>query len=758
MTHPKNAPQLKSSQGVPIPLTSVKIEARLQNLVCVAKVEHVYRNLESRNIEAVYTFPLAQDAVLLDMRIQTERKTLNGQVVKKAQAEKHSEDAIEDGDTAFMLEQAESGLYTMNVGNLAPNEAVTITITYAQVLVWHGNDLRLFLPTTIAERYGRSQLPPHQTPEIDSQISYHFTLKIIVAGPLSTGAFSSPSHRISVHTASSRTTITLAGGRAPMDRDFVLNLSVADRKKHQAFADTDLEGGYVALASFCPTFPSVPAEHPRSIVIVVDCSGSMHGDSIKQAGKTLADVADYFAAHRPQDRFNIIRFGNQVIKLFPQPLPANQQNISEAVRLANALKADMGGTRIGPAVKAAISDLGENRTSADILLITDGNVWNWEEICAEAAKSGVRCFTVGVGSAVSEAFVQNLAQLTGGACELVAPNEFMGDHILRHFKRIYAPRIKKASVRWPNRIAPISVKPFFGGDTVNAFYRFDEGKPSGEVKLEAVLESGETVIAECPIEACAQCEISDDRNTMPSDLARVAAAWEVEQMDDPEQIADTGVVYQIMTPHNNFLIIEEKAEKDKHYPIPAIRTVPHMAAAGQGGRGTVKDYTVAPASPAAGPVPEMRSLGFMSAMNAMEFMPGANSIRSRRNVRNFSPPQSKKGSQNTMLNMIDALNQKHTGDGSMALGIADIENLGQIGAPQAVTAYLIQLRDAGLDEKTLVVILLHELAGMASYRDKFSRTVKRVIRRAYKQLPDEATEAHEKVSLMLKAFALFGTI
>jgi len=532
---------------------------------------------------------------------------------------------------------------------------------------------------------------------------------------------------------------------------------MADRKKHQAFTDTDMEGGYVALASFCPTIPCVTAEQPRSLAIVVDCSGSMHGDSIEQAGAALTAIADYLGSQRPQDRFNIIRFGSRVVKLFPQPLLANQKNISEAVQLASALQADMGGTRIGPAVKAAIDDLGEERTSADILLITDGNAWNWEKICAEAAKSGIRCFTVGVGSAVSEAFVQNLAKLTGGACELVAPNEFMGDHILRHFKRIYAPRIKNASVRWPNRIAPISVKPFFGGDTVNAFYRFDEGKPSGEVKLDAVLESGETVIAECPIKACAACEISDDRNTMPSDLARVAAAWEVEQMDDPDQIADTGVAYQIMTPHTNYLIIEEKAEKDKHYPIPAIRTVPQMAAAGQGGRGTVKDYATASAAQASNLNQDVRLMGLISGPGNMGFMSGNSQNNIQMDLENL-PNRKSKNMYHLLINMIDRLNDMHAADGATTPWGLTIEKLSTLGAPPDVVAILTQFRDSGLDEKTLVVILLHELTGMTSYRDKFSRTVKRVVRRAYKQLPGEATEAHEKVSLMLKAFALFGTI
>ena len=57
--------------------------------------------------------------------------------------------------------------------------------------------------------------------------------------------------------------------------------------------------------------------------------------------------------------------------------------------------------------------------------MTDGEVSDWETVVDEAKKSGHRIFTVGVGSAVSEAFVRELAAGTGGVCELVSPREGM---------------------------------------------------------------------------------------------------------------------------------------------------------------------------------------------------------------------------------------------------------------------------------------------------------------------------------------------
>ena len=129
--------------------------------------------------------------------------------------------------------------------------------------------------------------------------------------------------------------------------------------------------------------------------------------------------------------------------LFPAPVPADAGNLKKAKNLLEVLDADMGGTEIGQAVAAAIKGKIAAKMSKDVLLITDGEVWDWEKVTAMAAKSGFRFFTVGVGSSVSEAFVQTLADATGGACELVSPHEDMAEKIVRHFKRIYFPEGRK---------------------------------------------------------------------------------------------------------------------------------------------------------------------------------------------------------------------------------------------------------------------------------------------------------------------------
>ena len=60
--------------------------------------------------------------------------------------------------------------------------------------------------------------------------------------------------------------------------------------------------------------------------IIVDCSGSMGGDSIAQARKALYEILELL---RPEDAFNVIRFGSSHEKLFPSPVRADDGNLKK---------------------------------------------------------------------------------------------------------------------------------------------------------------------------------------------------------------------------------------------------------------------------------------------------------------------------------------------------------------------------------------------------------------------------------------------
>ena len=576
----KLASALTGTEGERVALCDVSVSALLQDLLAEVTVSQTYRNDERVNIEAVYTFPLPLDAVLLDLEVEIGGRRLKGVVVEKKAAEEKYEDAVAAGDAAVMLETIEPGLYTMNVGNLLPLETAKITFSYAILYRWAGDRLRFFLPTTIAPRFGESHHLPHQVPEASLTVENQFSLRIEIHGSLRNAQFICPSHAIELEKAPEKVVLSLLQPKAVMDRDFILNVKAPQATRSFALCGQDGDG-LAAVASFQPFFPGLQQPRPLNLAIVIDCSGSMQGDSMEQAKQALEGILDGL---QPHDRITLIAFGNSTSALSDRPLACNKTNLTKAKRFAKALDANMGGTEIGNALRGAYSIVGEAE-SADIFLVTDGEVSEWVSVVDEAKESRNRIFTVGVGSAVSEAFVRQLAADTGGECELVSPREGMADRVVRHFERMRAPRAKSVVVRWPEgakHIHPSRIGAVFEGDTVVACARFDQPLQHGSAILEVETDKGEVVRQELKFPKA----IPASSPGGISMVARVTAAAGLKELDDVVGL-DTALRYQLVSRWTNWLVIAPRSEEDKVQDIPALRKVPQTLAAGWGGVGSV---------------------------------------------------------------------------------------------------------------------------------------------------------------------------
>jgi Ca-activated chloride channel family protein len=390
-----------------------------------------------------------------------------------------------------------------------------------------------------------------------------------------------PSHDVRCRVTDDATHVELDAERAVMDRDFVLTLSAQGLERSYALADLD-PAGHVALVSFQPMIGGLAKQQPRSIKIVVDCSGSMAGDSIVQARGALLSILELL---RREDRFNIIAFGSHTKLLFKQQEPCTQANLARARVYCDALDADLGGTEIGNALAEAYASHAPGELPEDVLLITDGEVGQWKEVVARAVVSKHRIFTVGVGSSVAEAFVRTLAERTGGVCELVSPNEDMAGRITRHFQRMSATRSANARIIWPDGAVdcwPTDLRHVYEGDTVIAWARY-ERRPEGDVTFEHAVGEGRPIRQTVRIRRLPE---GDSAASTPSTLARLAAAMRLPELD-AERGAKEAIAYELVSRWTNYLVVLERAESEKATRLPALRKVQQMLAAGWGGTGVV---------------------------------------------------------------------------------------------------------------------------------------------------------------------------
>jgi Ca-activated chloride channel family protein len=588
----------------------MKFTGDLRGLMFEAEVEQRFQNPGEKNLEVAYTFPLSWGAVLLGMEAVLGGTHLSGVAVEKKEAEARYEETLSEGNAAIMLEKNRDGSYTVNLGNLAAGEECVVKFRYAQLLRFEQRGMRLVIPSVIAPRYGDpvrdGGLMPHQAAGHDLLAEYPLEMEIRLHGVLMQARVASPSHPVRMESRLDALVVTLARNAA-LDRDFVL---VLDKLEHDTLVvagkDMAQEGRYAVLASFCPrlTAPSespsalppeledaATADPPAALVkILVDCSGSMSGDSIAAARAALVEVV---AQLRSGDKFSLSRFGSDVEHRSRGLWKAEEPSRSSAREWCLGLQADMGGTRMKEALASTfkLNHATAAGSACDVLLVTDGEIYAIDGVIAAARRSGHRIFAVGIGSSPAEGNLRRLAEATGGACDFVAPGEEAQPAILRMFARLRSPQVNDLAISWPDGMEPDWVSPvseaLFDGDTLNVF-ALTRNLPAGEIRLNGKLAAtGKPVTV---AHATFAGELADDAT-----ISRLAAATRCAVVEDDEDDEDDkadkdaahlAVAYQLVTEHTNFLMLHARAEGDKAADMPELHKVAQMTPAGWGGMGS----------------------------------------------------------------------------------------------------------------------------------------------------------------------------
>ena len=580
--HAQERPDTRSREAVM--LQGVRIVGRVRGLLFEATLEQRFQNPTNCSVELVYTFPLPYGAVLLGLDVLLGTQRLTGTVVGKRRAEADYEAALMEGHSAILLERNADGSHALNIGNLAAGETCVITLRYARPLRFEQGGIRLIVPTVIAPRYGHplvgTGLRPHQVPETDMTVEYPFELAIEVRGELARCRVASPSHSIAVAPcgdgSGDAVRVSLAA-TAVLDRDFVLRLDQLPVSSLAVVSEDGVHPGqYAALISLCPSIEAAEAP-PIAVKLLVDCSGSMGGDSIAAARKALLAIVDQLGE---RDRFSLSRFGSSV-----EHRSRGLWRVNPATRLTarswiGELNADLGGTELESALVSTFA-LGHGEAS-DLLLVTDGEVFAIDSVLDTARQSGQRVFVVGIGSSPAEANLRRLAETSGGACDFVAPGEAVVPAILRMFARLGSPRLYRLALEWPDGAQPLWHSPLpktlFDGDTVNLFAVFSETS-AGIIRLMGGRNS------EAPLDELASASL--DEPLAPTDaVPRLAAAQRLAGLDETPAGA-MAVDYQLVSAYTHFLLIHERAEEEKARELPELHKVNQMLPAGWGGFGSV---------------------------------------------------------------------------------------------------------------------------------------------------------------------------
>jgi Ca-activated chloride channel family protein len=226
----------------------------------------------------------------------------------------------------------------------------------------------------------------------------------------------------------------------------------------------------------------------------------------------------------------------------------------------------------------------------NVLLITDGEVWDIENIIQSARESNHRIFAIGVGSSPADSLLREIAAHSDGACELVSPNEDMAAAMQRMVNRMRQGVVAGLSVNWQASVVWHSPVPkvVYPGETIHLAAILGE-KPSQLPSMNATatdLIITPTTAGSTPPQA--GIELASTAFT----LTRIVGAMLMRDAADTEAASQIAMKYQLVTEHTNLFMVVQRATDDKAMGLPEPHQIKHMVAAGWHGMGSVRQADV----------------------------------------------------------------------------------------------------------------------------------------------------------------------
>ncbi|MFO7529312.1 MAG: marine proteobacterial sortase target protein [Marinobacter sp.] len=496
-------------------------DVTVSGLIADTRLTRRFRNTSDDWREGVFVFPLPEKASVHALTMTVGERTITGKVRPKEQARQEYAEARDSGRQAATVEQQRPNLFTSRVANIPPGEDITIELRYQQPVDYRDGQFSLRLPTTLTPRYmpGRP-LPTGEVsdwregwaiatravpdadaispftvrPEDVAADSHRARINVSLNTGLELADVSSPGHELETRTDGQQVHVSPSEATVLMERDFVLRWRPVRGREPVAAVFHEQFGGEDYLMTMVVPGATRDRALPRDLVFVIDTSGSMAGESIRQARQALGRGLDTLAG---EDRFNVIQFNSQPHALFMEPVPADGNSLSRARRYVSRLQAE-GGTEMSSALSLAFNGAGGDTTDdaarvRQVVFITDGAVGNEASLFRQirAQLGNQRLFTVGIGSAPNMHFMREAARWGRGTYTAVSNPADLSGPLEALFMAMEAPVLTGLQTQWPGADAeayPERPGDLFGGEPLIQIVR--GVPPEGRLLLTGLAPDG----------------------------------------------------------------------------------------------------------------------------------------------------------------------------------------------------------------------------------------------------------------------------
>ncbi|MCG9711878.1 marine proteobacterial sortase target protein [Shewanella insulae] len=528
--------------GSEMPATALAVDTQVQmnisGWINRVSVKQVFVNDSEHWLNGRYQFPLPHDAAVDSLKLHIGQRVIVGEIQPKAVARQTFEQAKASGKKASLVSQQRPNIFTSEVANLGPGEALVVEIAYQQQVRYQDGEFSLRFPTAITPRYfpkglvqdldvgsvpvnrGLSRSEANVGTLPDEQKLY---LDVVLDAGMAISRLETPYHQMrQTQLGGTKIGLNLTENLRP-DRDFLLkwrpqlaeqpsavmfaqlgrthgsNAPSEPDNDEQSIQQAEEQDSY-ALVMLMPPQDKARVRLPRELTLVIDTSGSMTGDSILQAKSAILNA---LAGLGSQDTFNVIAFDSKVRSLSPVALSATAANLGKANLFVQSLEAD-GGTEMAPALLRALSQTEASVSPISsavkperlkqVVFITDGAVGNEASLFALiAANIGrQRLFTVGIGAAPNGYFMERAARAGRGTYTYVGKISEVDAKIGELLEKIESPQVSDVTLTLDDGSIPdywpVQIGDLYAHEPIMVALRLT---PAQRVRSDALIISGD---------------------------------------------------------------------------------------------------------------------------------------------------------------------------------------------------------------------------------------------------------------------------
>ena len=466
-------------------IKEISVQAKLLDQVARVQVSQSFVNTGNVQMEVQFLFPLPYDGAIDQLTLLVDGKEYPAQLLPAKEARARYEAIVRSNRDPALLEWMGQGMFQTSVFPVPPGAERKVTLNYNQLLRKDHGLTDFIFPLSTAKYTAK----PVQKVDVQVTIESGVDIKNVY----------SPTHPIEIQRPDGKNAIVKWSRTNEVPgSDFRLlydvgNAGLAARVVSYRPSDSD-DGYFLLLAS--PPIIAGDAERPKkTVMFVVDKSGSMSGKKIEQAKAALKFVLNNL---REGDLFNIVAYDGAVESFRPELEKFNEETRKAAIGYVEGLYAG-GGTNIHDSLTTALNQLKDSSRPNFVIFLTDGlptiGERNESKIVVAAKTSNTvraRLLPFGVGYDVNSRLLDRIARENFGLSEYVRPEEDIEAHVSKVYNRIGSPVMTDVSVKIEfdgvrvedaapiNRIYPKQVVDLFEGEQLMLVGRY---KKNGAAKV-----------------------------------------------------------------------------------------------------------------------------------------------------------------------------------------------------------------------------------------------------------------------------------